>query len=126
MVRARDGRGSDLADFEGEDDELAPGRKTLTGQLGKPSVGKPPTAPGRRSLTLALPIRRALETEQGAPLSDPEKWSHRVGADVSAARLVTSPAAAEAAAELQTRAFTVGNRVFFGSGFDANTDGGEL
>src|SRR5262245_61448417 len=126
MVRARDGRGSDLAEHEGEDDELAPGRKTLTGQLGKPSTGKPPSAPGRRSLTLALPIRRALETEHGTPLAEPEKWSQRVGADVSGARVVTGPAAAEAAAELQTRAFTVGNRVFFGSGFDASTDGGEL
>src|SRR5262245_53641266 len=115
MARFRDGRGpgSELAEQQGEDGDLAPGRKTLTGQLGQPSTGKRPSVPGRRSLTLALPIQRALATEQGSALPDAATWSQRVGADVSDTRLVSGPGAADAADALDARAFTVGNRVFF-------------
>src|SRR5262249_50766192 len=62
----------------------------------------------------------------GSALPDAAMWSQRVGADVSGARLVSGDHAAQAADALGARAFTVGNRVFFGAGNDAATDGGEL
>ena len=60
--------------------------------------------------------RPALEGEQGEPLADGDAWSAELGADVRGARLVTGAPAARAAAALEARAFTAGNRVFFGEG----------
>jgi len=76
--------------------------------------------------TLPESVTHALQSEQGSPLPDAATWSERVGGDVSGARLVTGAAAAGAAAAVGARAFTVGNRVFFGGGHDASTDGGGL
>jgi len=71
-------------------------------------------------------VKHALASETGSPLPDPEQWSARVGADVRHAKVVTSAAAASAAASINARAFTVGDRVFMGGGADATTDGGAL
>src|SRR5262245_6453109 len=68
----------------------------------------------------------ALHTQHGRPLPNGEGWSKRVGLDVGHARLVEGREAAAAASSIRARAFTVGDRVFFGAGYDASTDGGEL
>lgn len=61
-------------------------------------------------------MQEVLASETGAPLSDAARWSKRLRADLSGARIVTGPRAEAAAAALGTAAFTVGNRVFFGVG----------
>src|SRR6185436_18766864 len=71
-------------------------------------------------------VSSTLDRAQGVPLQNPDAWSQRVGGDVSGARVVTGEGAPEAAASIQARAFTVGNRVFMGAGNDAHTDGGGL
>jgi len=71
-------------------------------------------------------VATTLSSARGAPLQDPEHWSTRVGADVSGAHVVTGEGAPQAAAAIDARAFTVGNRVFMGAGNDASTDGGNL
>jgi hypothetical protein len=69
------------------------------------SLGGPPPA-----------VQEALASETGAPLSDAARWSKRLRADLSGARIVTGPRAEAAAAAIGTAAFTVGNRVFLGAG----------
>ncbi len=71
-------------------------------------------------------VTEVLEREQGSPLPDPDPWSQRVGGDVKSARIIKGDGAAKAAKALEARAFTVGNRIFFGSGVDETTDGGDL
>jgi hypothetical protein len=71
-------------------------------------------------------VVQALESESGVPLADADRWSERLGADVSGARVATGPAAAQAAASIDANAFTVGNRVFFGAGKGPHTRGGAL
>ncbi len=71
-------------------------------------------------------VIEVLDREQGSPLPDPDRWSQRVGGDVRSARIIKGDGAAQAAKALQARAFTVGNRVFFGIGVDEATDGGDL
>ncbi len=58
----------------------------------------------------------AMGTDRGFELPDAERWSSEVGSDVSGARLVVGSSAERAAESIGARAFTVGNRVFFGSG----------
>lgn len=72
------------------------------------------------------PVKAALAGGEGAPLPDAERWSSRIGSDMSGARVVSGSTAAAAASAVGARAFTVGNRVFMGAGNDAATDGGEL
>src|SRR5262245_12995600 len=77
-----------------------------SGSSGAPvSPGGPPPA-----------VQEALASETGAPLSDAVRWSKRLRADLSGARIVTGPRAEAATAALGTAAFTVGNRVFLGVG----------
>lgn len=86
----------------------------------------------RSAITKATPSRvpapvvSALSAEQGEPLANADAWSQRVGSDVADARIVKGPAAAAAAESIGARAFTVGNRIFFGNGYDPGTEGGNL
>jgi hypothetical protein len=61
-------------------------------------------------------VRSAIASEYGAPLPDAAAWSIRIGADVGDARVVTGTAAEAAADAIGARAFTIGNRIFFGAG----------
>ena len=88
------------------------------------AIARSATAPPPASVPPA--VSATLSSAKGAPLPNPEQWSARVGADVSAARVVTGEGAPEAAGAISARAFTVGNRVFMGAGNDASTDGGNL
>jgi uncharacterized protein DUF4157 len=103
---------------DGADRELAELQSAAQALLTTP---KPTSAP-----TLPEPVQVALTSEAGTPLPQPERWSARVGADVAHAKLVATPAANAAAAALGTKAFTVGDRVFLGSGVDATTAGGGI
>jgi hypothetical protein len=133
----------------------APGKVTTTSQIGDPSSPRYAVSPGKRPLTLGLAartppvaqgptmiarsergtappparvpsaVKTALSSEQGQPLADADTWSDRIGADVGHARLVTGDRAAAAAASIDARAFTVGERVFFGAGERPDT-GGDL
>ncbi len=76
--------------------------------------------------TMPQEVTSVLSTAPGAPLTGADQWSRRVGADVHDARIVTGGGAARAAASLQARAFTVGERVFFGAGHGPDSDGGNL
>ena len=103
-------------------------------QTQPPALTKSPTGVAIASSGPAAPapdqvpdaVSATLSRAQGSPLPDPEKWNRRVGADVSHAKLVTGEGAPEAAASISARAFTVGDRVFFARGNDAQTDGGNL
>jgi hypothetical protein len=113
-----------------EGHERVPGKRTL---VEGPDPYAPPSGPGKRTLTEALPAAHpmddlvaALLSELGAPLQEPDKWSAKVGADVGQARIVKGSKAEAAAAALGARAFTVGRRVFFGAGVDATTEGGKI
>lgn len=92
-----------------------PGRRPLTAYLARWSTGAPPArVPGA--------VRTVLERESGTPLAGGRDWSARLGADVSDARLVTGDAAERAAESIDARAFTVGNRIFFGAGATPSSD----
>jgi hypothetical protein len=71
-------------------------------------------------------VKHALSSQQGTALPSGDQWSDRIGSDVSHARLVTGPTAERAAGALGARAFTVGQRIFFGAGYGSSTDGGRL
>ncbi len=127
------GNGGDGFDIDHDaDPDLTPGKRALTDGPGSKQI----TTPGKRTLAenlkrpkrskLPKPVVTALYTENGVPISDAEHWSARLGSDVAHARVVTTPAGAAAADALNTRAFTVGNRVFFGSGTDPKADGGAI
>lgn len=76
------------------------GTPSSTGMImrdAKPGAGTPSRVPGA--------VRNALDSQQGTPLDGG-----------SGARIVTGSAAAEAARSIDARAFTLGNRVFFGEG----------
>ena len=75
---------------------------------------------------IPAPVTSTLATAQGAPLPDSHRWSQRINADVSSTRIVTGEGAADAASSIDARAFTVGNRVFFGSGYGPTSEGGRL
>ncbi len=62
------------------------------------------------------PVTDALMREAGEPLVDAASYSDDIGADVAGARVVTGPGAESAAAAVDARAFTVGDRVFMGAG----------
>jgi hypothetical protein len=114
--------------------ELTPGKKTLTSQLEPvpPPPGNSEQAIARAAEKPAVPSRvppavvNALSNEQGVPVPGAAQRSEKVGADVSGARMATSTAAGDAAASIDARAFTVGNRIFFGHGNGPDTDGGGL
>lgn len=91
-------------------DRPAPGKVTSTARVANPERMSYAVSPGKRTLTMSLP------PGSGAPLPDADTWSSRMGADVSAARVATGGAAADAAAELGARAFTVGKTIYFGAG----------
>ena len=135
--KSRSGRAGARAEGKAEDPGMEPGKRSLTDGLGRPSRGA--HLPGRRALTDGLvagkqpspdavppEIATILASARGVVLPDPEAWSRKVGADVSHARIVTGEGAPEAAKSMGARAFTVGNRVFFGAGNDPATDGGSL
>lgn len=88
------------------------------------AIARSATAPAPSDMPSA--VSATLASAKGAALPNPEQWSARVGADVSAARVVTGEGAPEAASSISARAFTVGNRVFMGAGNDTGTDGGNL
>lgn len=88
-----------------------PGKQSLVEAV----LAREPLPHAPRPTGIPEPTRRALATEHGSPLPDPERMSDALGADVSGARLVTGPVAADAAAAVGARAFTVGNRIFFGA-----------
>jgi hypothetical protein len=111
---------SHLAGDPGEIDgsyAIAPGKQSLTGMLGRPSLRNSGAQgqPGARSGPPPA-VQDAIATEAGAPLPDVAGWSRRIGADLSEARVVTGPKAADAAAAIGAPAFAVGNRVFLGEG----------
>lgn len=127
--------GADVDALPQQKAERSPGKRTLTDGQHRASGSNDPATPGKRTLTERLPPSRSslpepvvsvLADEQGVPLSQPGRWSSRIGADVGHARIVTTPGSAAAAAALGTRAFTVGHRVFFGSGTDSASDGGAI
>lgn len=64
------------------------------------------------------PLKTALTGEAGTPFPDAASYQDEVGADLSGARVVTGPRAEAAAAAVDARAFTVGDRVFMGAGED--------
>ena len=64
--------------------------------------------------------------DSGRPLADGAGWSERVGADVSHAKIVTGERAEHAAASIDAKAFTVGDRVFMGHGQSESSEGGNL
>ena len=64
--------------------------------------------------------------DSGRPLADGAAWSERVGADVSHAKIVTGERAEHAAASIDAKAFTVGDRVFMGHGQSESSEGGNL
>lgn len=134
-MRGREGEGRGPREALREDAAPVeePGKRSLTEMLGRPFPGRP-TTPGQRTLTDGLAgagrippsIASILAAAQGVPLPNPDEWSRRVGADVRDARIVTGEGAAEAAAAVGAKAFTVGNRVFFGAGYDPSSEGGAL
>ncbi len=87
----------------------APAQRAQTQVLARDAIGPAPS-------TVPAATREALASETGQPLSDGQRWSEDVGADVTGARLVTGPGAERAAAAVGAKAFTVGERVFFGPG----------
>jgi len=130
-------RGDEAADRL-EDIGVAPGKRTrssASAPLRGPrlAVGKRPAraflardaevgapAPPQR---LPAAVRSALQSSDGDPLPDPARWSRVMGVDLHAARLVQGTTASAAAAALGARAFTVGERIFFGEG--QRTAGGD-
>ena len=92
---------------------------TSTERVANPDRSAYAVSPGKRPLTVSLP-------SPGAPLPDSDTWSQRMGADVSAARVVTGQAASEAAAGIGARAFTVGQSIYFGDGaYDPSSSQGQ-
>ena len=71
-------------------------------------------------------VQTALAGSRGEALPDADRHSAALGADVGHARIVNDDTAARAAASIDARAFTVGDRVFFGHGHGPSTDGGSL
>jgi len=124
----------DLGQAHRSNEPFAPGKTTLTSQLEliPPPLVNREQAIARAAETPATPSRvppavvSALSHEQGEPVPGAARWSDKVGADVSGARMATSRVAGDAAAAIDARAFTVGNRVFFGHGNGPHTDGGGL
>ncbi len=124
-----------------QDSGPTPGKKSLTQELGK-ATRTSATVPGKRAMTDVFPTHRAnhmaspdkvpasvagvLANAKGKPLANSRAWSKRMGSNVDHARVVTGEGAPDAARELGARAFTIGNRVFFGAGHDPSTDGGSL
>ncbi len=99
-----------------------------------------PVSPGRSTAVIAryaeggastpghvpAAVKGALSNEQGRPLADAGRWSKDVGDDVSSARIVTGAGAEAAAESIGAKAFTVGNRVFFGAGqYDPGSASGQ-
>lgn len=134
MTLARLGRGGDVpyiteyvrrgAGFAGapvDNQESNRARRQAVAMASRPEATGRPTA-----VVVPPAVRTVLSSANGAPLPDAERWAARMGSDVSGARVVTGSAAADAAAAIGARAFTVGNRVFMGAGNDASTDGGDL
>src|SRR5262245_12938264 len=111
--------GGDLSEYD------APPKANEYGRL-----SHEPQRPGRTSAVIArdggsgsfgpgrvpIQVRDALTHERGSPLADGDRWSREIGADVSGARMVTGSRAEAAADSLGARAFTLGDRVFFGRG----------
>ncbi len=98
----------------------SPGKLTLTQRLPAAVIARDDTGPAPVRLPDAL--RSALGSESGAPLPDAGSWSRRLGADVSTARVVTGARAEAAAQSISARAFTVGDRIFFGAGQSPSSD----
>ncbi|HTM20015.1 MAG TPA: DUF4157 domain-containing protein, partial [Kofleriaceae bacterium] len=73
-------------------------------------------------------VTSLLSSDRGSPLPDADRWSQTMGVDVSAARVLTGPAADRAAASVDARAFTLGDRMVFGEGQYApgSSDGDRL
>jgi len=82
-----------------------------------PSIVRPPS-PGPWTVPSPTQARIAGLRGAGRPLSpsDREHFETRFGRDLRGVRLHDGPQAAAAAAELQARAFTVGNDIAFGRG----------
>jgi hypothetical protein len=71
-------------------------------------------------------LEHVVATDRGVPLPDAPRWSAVLGADVSAARVVTGASAERAASSIGARAFTLGDRMFFGAGqYAPGTPGGD-
>ena len=107
-----------------------PGRRSLTERLTAArtvaTIARKTTEGSRSRSTVPDVVKRAIASERGTLIDDPARWSLQVGADVSHARIVQGPAAASAAAAIDARAFTVGDRIFFGAGVTPETDGGAV
>ncbi len=99
-----------------------PGKVTLSQRIEGPMVSRAATGAGPASFKMPT----ALLSTSGAPIPDAAGWSRRLGADVSGARVVTSPDAAQAADAMQAVAFTVGKTIYFGDGaYDPNSQSGQ-
>ncbi len=98
----------------------APGQPPTRAPLPRPERAETQVlardALGPAPATVPAATQAALASERGQPLSGGERWSQEVGADVTGARVVTGAGAERAAAAVGAKAFTVGERVFFGPG----------
>jgi len=94
---------------------VAPGKRTLTARLAR----RP--ADARDGSSVAAGADAAVEqaaTDSGAPLRADlrERFEGSLGADLSAVRVHTGDASAEAASAVGARAYAVGNDIHFGAG----------
>ena len=148
MVREYGKATGDSGDAEALDGGLAPGKRSLTEQLGKMPAGAP-SAPGQITLASTLPIARKKKEGAGAQRTPEElqaivakaaagggaplppllarKFARTLGIDLSAVRVHTDSAAAEAAEAVGARAFASGDQLFFGAGqYNPGSPAGDL
>ncbi|MEO6772702.1 MAG: DUF4157 domain-containing protein, partial [Kofleriaceae bacterium] len=138
MERERGRVGGNASDDVALEGGLAPGKRTLTDQLGKMPEGRT-TVPGQVTLASTLPIaRKKKKPGKSAPVTPEElqaivaraasgggsalpaplarKFGAALGLDLSNVRVHTDSAAADAAEALDANAFASGDQIFFAAG----------